>query len=686
MGIKVGIDLGTTFSAVAFVGPSGTPEIIENEWGEQITPSVVAYKDGEYIVGNEAKNMESCGMRDVFSAFKRYMGSTDQRYYIDDDELTAQNLSAILLKHMKKVAEEKIGDTIDEAVITCPAYFNEFQRRATLAAGHEAGLKVTGLINEPTAASVYYGFKNDADGKILTYDLGGGTFDVSILDISKGNISVCASRGDSFLGGKDWDQEILVLLSDAFQNDTGSTFENDDMFYARFMAEAETVKRKLTSTSSVKTPIIYDDQRSDVTITREEFDDATAHLVQRTLDICDETLSDMNMNWSDLRGILLIGGSTRMPSVRDALKNHSGIPVIIHEDTDLAVAKGAALLANASNGTVHLLRAKSGADKKEASIELKDVTSHALGTLVTNKERTRYINKIMIPRNTPIPAVGKRTVEIGKGNHTDKLDIYVIQGDEEDPVNPSNKIVNRAVAEEIRNDGNGVRIDIDYKYDINGMVNISAYQDGRSLRIVHGHVPEDISWMGEPPKDDEMELPSKRYVILAIDTSGSMGGFPMMEVHESLKEFMQTLENTEFAMVVFGTRTQKVCNFLSAENAMVYIPSIKAGMVGEGTNANPLRHEVRELVKEVISPTNEVFVVTLTDGEWYGEGKHPEKDVAELAEMGVKCIGIGFGVVSKSMILKLSSSEKSALTAKYNALKQTFSTIAAEIYGGGYKK
>ncbi len=676
-GIRVGIDLGTTYSAIAYVDDSGSPKMIETDWGEDTTPSVVAVTDGGFIVGHEAKDLQASGSESAFSAFKRFMGGS-HRYYAGDREFSPEQLSSILLKHMREVAERISGKEIESAVITCPAYFNEFQRKATKKAGEDAGLKVLDLVNEPTAASVYYGFKKGANGTIMTFDLGGGTFDITILDIEDGNIAVRATKGDSALGGKDWDAELCGIVLSKFQEETGESFGNDREFMCRMIVDSEKMKRELSSRNDAKMRISYNGCSATVAVTRDEFEEATSYLVDKTMSICRDLLSEMGMSWKDIDHVLLVGGSTRMPAIRSAIREESRTDVIIHEDTDLAVAKGAALLANAQEGRIRIRRKDQGMGIKTVSMSFKDVTPFGLGTLVTDPGFTRYINRIMIARNSPIPAKGRRTVKIQPGNYTEKLDIYTIQGDSENPLDLGNKVLNLAVAKDIENDGGGVDIDIDFEYDRSGMVKVTAFQGDRALRMETGTVPENCAWMGKPPVAEKI-AGGRKFIILTVDLSGSMSGSPLKEAIREMCRFAKMIKDAEFALVAFADSSKEVSGFTSPSNILSKIESLNSVNVGGGTSCNPLNKQVYTLANEA-SGKGKVFVVTLTDGQWYGDDT-VESSVKSLKDLKVECIGIGFGDVDRSFIRKISSSDKSALQTRSGGLGKTLSSIASDIGG-----
>ncbi len=285
------------------------------------------------------------------------------------------------------------------------------------------------------------------------------------------------------------------------------------------------------------------------------------------------------------------------------------------------------------------------------------------------------------------PRHSRRTVAIQPGNYTDKLDIYTIQGDSEKPLDIGNKVLNLHVAKGIQNDGGGVAIDIDFEYDRSGMVKVTAYQGGRALDMETGSVPADCSWMGKPPVMEKSFVAAQRYIILVIDLSGSMCGDPLKEAMEEMCSFAGKLSKCKFALVAFGNTSKQVSGFVDSASILKSIRSLERVNVGSGTSCNPLNKEVYKLAKQARDVKNaEIFVVTLTDGQWYGGAENVDGSIRDLKKMDVRCIGIGFGGVDSAFIRKLSSSDKSALSANYGDLGKAFSSIASDIDGSGVKK
>ena len=512
--MKVGIDLGTTYSAVArYDKNSNKPVIIPNAFGKEITPSVICFlEDGDILVGEDAKDMQSNGTGVNAAAFKRNMGDGSIAVSFNGKDYTSEDLSAMLLKHLISDAEKATGEKITEAVITVPAYFNDFQRTATIRAGESCGIKVPKIINEPTAAAISYGYKHSADKTVMVYDLGGGTFDVTIVRISKGNIEVVGTEGNHILGGKDWDAAIVKFVCDQFIDEFDVDPRDDLPTKNELIVAAEGYKKTLSIAESVTIPLNYDGYSAKYTLTRDEFESMTEHLLAATKDVCMNLIGDLGMSWTDIDEILLVGGSTRMPSVSRFLKDMTGREVIAHSDTDLAVAKGAAITAEFYCSSATGLRA----------MQIADVTAHSLGILSVSQDGKKFVNEIMIKRNSKIPCTVRRQFTIKKGNVTDKIEVFTLQGESRMPLDCN--VLAKVVITGFINRGQGVIVDIEYNYDENGVVNITAYQDGEPLQVVAEPVPEDIRWMGGSPKDrpsDETTSPRCRTMTPTSRSSGS---------------------------------------------------------------------------------------------------------------------------------------------------------------------
>ncbi|PSQ22183.1 molecular chaperone DnaK, partial [Halobacteriales archaeon QS_9_67_17] len=354
----LGIDLGTTNSAFA-VMEGGDPEIIVNGEGERTTPSVVAFTDdSERLVGKPAKNQAVQNPGDTIQSIKRHMGEEEYTVEVDGEEYTPEQISAMILQKIKRDAEEYLGDDVEKAVITVPAYFNDRQRQATKDAGEIAGFEVERIVNEPTAASMAYGLDDETDQTVLVYDLGGGTFDVSILDLGGGVYEVVATNGDNDLGGDDWDEAIIDYLADEFETEHGIDLRKDRQALQRLTEAAEEAKIELSSRkeTTVTLPFIAADDSGpkdlEETITRAKFESITSNLIERTVGPTEQALSDAGYSESDIDEVILVGGSTRMPQVQEQVEEMTGQKPKKNVNPDEAVALGAAIQGGVLSGDV----------------------------------------------------------------------------------------------------------------------------------------------------------------------------------------------------------------------------------------------------------------------------------------------------------------------------------------------
>ena len=461
MGKIIGIDLGTTNSCVA-VMEGGKPVVIANTEGIRTTPSVVAFtKNGERLVGDPAKRQAVTNAEKTISSIKRHMG-TDYKVTIDDKKYTPQEISAMILQKLKADAESYLGEKVTEAVITVPAYFNDAQRQATKDAGKIAGLDVKRIINEPTAAALAYGLDNESEQKIMVYDLGGGTFDVSIIEIGDGVIEVLATNGDTHLGGDDFDNVIINYLVDEFKKTEGVDLSGDKMAMQRLKVEAEKAKKELSSatTTNINLPFITataeGPKHLDITLTRAKFDELTHDLVERTAIPVQNALKDAGLTTADITKVLLVGGSTRIPAVQDKVRQLTGKEPNKSLNPDECVAIGASIQGG-----------KLAGDAGAGEILLLDVTPLSLSIETMGGIATR-----LIERNTTIPTKKSQVFSTAADNQS-AVDIVVVQGERQ--FAKDNKKLG-----EFRLDGIAPaprripQIEVTFDIDANGIVNVSA--------------------------------------------------------------------------------------------------------------------------------------------------------------------------------------------------------------------
>ncbi|MFH5909542.1 molecular chaperone DnaK [Clostridium perfringens] len=456
----IGIDLGTTNSCVA-VMEGGEPVVITNSEGARTTPSVVSFQaNGERLVGQVAKRQAITNPDKTIMSIKRHMG-TDYKVNIDGKDYTPQEISAMILQKLKADAEAYLGEKVTEAVITVPAYFNDAERQATKDAGRIAGLDVKRIINEPTAASLAYGLdKMDSAHKILVYDLGGGTFDVSILDLGDGVFEVVSTNGDARLGGDDFDQRIIDYIAEDFKAQNGIDLRQDKMALQRLKEAAEKAKIELSSSTQtlINLPFITADatgpKHIDMTLTRAKFNELTHDLVERTINIMKEALKSGNVSLNDIDKVILVGGSTRIPAVQEAVKNFTGKEPSKGVNPDECVAMGAAIQAGVLTGDVK-------------DVLLLDVTPLTLGI-----ETLGGVATPLIERNTTIPARKSQIFSTAADNQT-SVEIHVVQGERQ--MAADNKTLGRFTLSGIAPAPRGIpQIEVTFDIDANGIVKVSA--------------------------------------------------------------------------------------------------------------------------------------------------------------------------------------------------------------------
>ena len=538
MGKIIGIDLGTTNSCVA-VMEGGKPTVITNAEGMRTTPSVVAFtKTGERVIGEPAKRQAVTNAEKTIASIKRHMG-TDYKVQIDDKAYSPQEISAMILQKLKSDAENYLGEKVTEAVITVPAYFNDAQRQATKDAGKIAGLDVKRIINEPTAAALSYGLDNEEEQKIMVYDLGGGTFDVSIIEIGDGVIEVLSTAGDNKLGGDDFDNVITQYMLDEFKKQEGVDLSTDKMAMQRLKEAAEKAKKELSSatTTNINLPFITataeGPKHFDMNLTRAKFDELTAHLVERTAGPVNSALNDAGMTASELSKVLLVGGSTRIPAVQDKVQQLTGKEPFKGINPDECVAIGASVQGG-----------KLAGDAGAGDILLLDVTPLSLSIETMGGVATR-----LIERNTTIPTKKSQIFSTAEDNQS-AVDINVVQGERQ--FAKDNKSLGRFRLDGIAPARRGVpQIEVTFDIDANGIVNVSAKDLGtgkeQHITITAGSnmSDEDIDKAVKEAAEFEAADKKRKEAIDARNESDSI----VFQTEKALEEAGNKVDPTEKAAV-----------------------------------------------------------------------------------------------------------------------------------------
>ncbi|GGJ15826.1 molecular chaperone DnaK [Halobellus salinus] len=587
----LGIDLGTTNSAFA-VMEGGDPEIIVNSEGERTTPSVVAFDDGERLVGKPAKNQAVKNPEQTVQSIKRHMGEGDYAVGLDGEEYTPEQVSAMVLQKIKRDAEEYLGDDVEKAVITVPAYFSDRQRQATKDAGEIAGFEVERIVNEPTAAAMAYGLDDESDQTVLVYDLGGGTFDVSILDLGGGVYEVKATNGDNDLGGDDWDEAIIDHLADEFETEHGIDLRDDRQALQRLEDAAEEAKIELSSRkeTTITLPFIATTDSGPLDLeqklTRAKFESLTSDLIDRTVDPTNQALEDAGYNKSDIDEVILVGGSTRMPQVQENVEEMTGKEPKKNVNPDEAVALGAAIQGGVLGDEVD-------------DIVLLDVTPLSLGIEVKGGLFERLIEK-----NTTIPTDESKIFTTAADSQT-SVNVRVFQGERE--IAEENELLGEFQLTGIPPAPAGTpQIEVEFNIDQNGIVSVEAEDKGsgnaESITIEGGaglsddeidrmqeeaeeHAEEDERRRERIEARNEAESTIQRAETLLEENEEEVDDDLVESINEKVEDVEEVLDSDEPTKAELEDATEALATELQEIGKQMYEGQQAAGAAGAGAGA-----------------------------------------------------------------------------------------------------
>ena len=707
--VNVGIDLGTTYSAVAlFDEGTSKIKILKNEIGEETTPSVVYVEGGQTLIGQEAKDLQASGNTNTASFYKSQMGEPNYSAYLDGKDYSAEDLSAIFLKYLKKQIEETNNVEIEGAVITCPAYFNEAQRQATIHAGERAGLKVLKILNEPTAAIIAYGLTGVGTKNVMVYDLGGGTFDVTIAKIVGPNVTPLCTNGNHQLGGRDWDRALIDFVVDKFNNEFGIDITAYPEDFNELMVKCEKAKKVLTNVPSTTIAIQCDGMYGKYEITRQDFDAATENLLNETMLLTEQCFTEIGggFSWKNLDEVVLVGGSTRMPQIAEAVEREFGKkPRIIGNKVDSIVAAGAAMQAHLCKfgsltlNPVNLGMANFAGGEKPAAFTLsnnsiKDITSHSLGLLIwENEESDKLINSIVIKKNSNVGEDFDKSYNY-QGS---KMEAYVLQGETEDPYD-----ANILYKYEITGFPSGKnQVIVSYLYNQNGVVEVKAkIQGGKSLDVKQCPITESLSEIEGRLKKEKAESRKPVFdVTFMIDVSGSMYGSGIKAAVQAVEEFVNQIDLsfTHVSLISFADNCRTV---LDHEQNKSRIMSAVNGLDADGgTSADPFDHYLKHYqmntsggaakprfsLKSAFGGGGSVeagteIIIVLTDGEWW-EPEVARRSADSVKNKGATIYAVGVADSNQSFLNQIAS-PGCAKKVDLSQLVTTFKSIGSSLASG----
>lgn len=675
----IGIDLGTTYSVMSAVDGEGVPFIIKNAEGKTTTPSVIYFGGGEPIVGEEAKEQQAFGSAEVAAFFKRSMGDQHFGFEWNGTYYSPVQLSALVLKKLKKDAEAELGVPVSNAVITVPAYFDNAQREDTIKAGKLAGLTVTSIINEPTAAAIAYGFKEGTGRKnLLIYDLGGGTFDVTVAKVTDYSVEVLSTNGDHLLGGKDWDDRLVMHVSEKFLSEHGIDPLEDVEFLNEILVHCEHAKRALTDLQKTGIQAVHSGKRSSFELTRGQFEEMTDDLLYRTWNLSDIAIREAKLSWDQIDDVILAGGSSKMPMISSFIEKQYGKKPLKGLNVDEVVAYGAAIKAAMDQEKA----AQKPLLKLGSAKKVTDVMSHSLGMVAIRDDYSAYFNSRIIEKNKPIPASVTRPYQLQTASGEDgQLEIYVTQGESEIP--SESTVIGKYTVDGIPSSNGLADVHVNYAYDGNGVVQVTASDRfGTLLEVVKTEVPSDLSWLNEAPvKEEEKMVPMS--VVIAVDLSGSMNGNPLLQAKEAAQTFVKQLDlsRSRVSIMGFANKTKTLLPLCGNETDLLWgIDRLSdlyhEGKIGYGNSAEPFTEALYTLEHE----EGIKFIIVLTDGHWsYPKEAINRARICRDAEADI--VAIGFGSADWKFLKEIATSDENALFTDVTKLQSSFSKIAQELNG-----
>jgi molecular chaperone DnaK (HSP70) len=635
-------------------------------------PSVVLIDDSGILVGDEAKHSAVLYPDRTFAFFKRDMGVAETARTVDGQPWSPTQLSAEVLRALVGHVQRHDGELPGQCVITVPAYFGDAARRATIEAGERAGLEVLELIHEPTAAALAFGFERASAGArtVLVYDLGGGTFDVSLVRIGDGEMEVIATDGDHELGGKDWDDVLIGIVADRFNERHGIDPRWDSGATADLRERCEGAKRSLSKMPQTSIAVVADGVSDRIPVTRTDFEEMTAALLGRTETLLQQVLADASVDWDAIAATVLVGGSTRMPACGELIARVSGRAGTRGIDPDTAVVHGAAMVAARARAGIAIATENRDAAVRQQLPKLKDITAHALGFVVINDAGDRYVNEVMIRRNAALPSLVTKLKRLEQG--IEELDIYVLQGHQERPLATESlgRFRFRAVpgAERHRD------VEITFMYDSDGIVRVQATACGQTLGAPdHNPADCDLSWTDEDPRDLAHSLLD---AALLIDCSGSMSGRRIDEAKESCADFARLvgdLPGARVGLVSFASGARIEAPLSEAPGPVVAAArrlSVYGGTdLSAGLEAAPKLFD-RDDGRRVI--------VVVTDGE-PNSTDSARAAAAACHAAGIEIVTVGVSGADMAFLGSISTADKDSIFT--DDMKGTLRAIARSLTG-----